>query len=443
MQIRDTMPISMGGHKGVRHTGGAQPDSAPAAVQCQDGFQRSSGGSSAILCNITGKTGAIMDFSEVGKETWAFPTETHPMLNVELTADNKLLCQDQQKIYSLNRTTGEKVWEVTKDRGGISDFAFLKDGTVFSDQAVNGQVVSLNGVNGREKWRHDTGGLGHTQLIASPDDLSLFVSGLMTKGGDSQKVIKSLDPGTGKVQWERQFPSNLVSNISISGDGKTCVAEVSDGIVALDAKTGAVKWENHDLDKVKGSYMAAVGAHGDVFFTGKDLRLRAIDGATGKQMWMLPITDDMSGVPMLGPNNEVFLYGSGNLTAVDGSSGKTMWKHQSKEQNLHSMGMGPDGTIYAYGMQSKQLFAIDGRDGSVKNSYSVAKTWFQSKMSDDGSVYYAGDDMKIHAIKVVLQEKDIREIAAKIQSASEPREKDKVELAGDWLIIGGVKLPVK
>ncbi|MHC9543750.1 MAG: PQQ-binding-like beta-propeller repeat protein [Vulcanimicrobiota bacterium] len=444
MQIRDTMPITLGGITGVKHKGGASPaSSSPAAVQCQESFQKSSNESSAILCSITGNADRILNLSDVGKETWAFPVESDAMLEVQLTADDKLLCQDQNKIYSLDRNTGEKVWEVTKDRGGGSDFVSLNDGTVFLDDAVYGKVISVDGTKGTEKWRHDTEGLKDKQLVPSPDDNSLIVSGLMMKTGDSQRVIKSLDAKTGNVQWEAQFPSNLVSSVSISGDGTTCVAEVSDGLVAVDAKTGAVKWENHNLEKMKGSYVPTVGPHGDVFFTGKDQRLHAIDGATGKQKWMLPITDDMDGVPIPGPDNKLYLYGHSKLVAVDGEKGKQLWQHDFKDRNLHDMGVAPDGTIYAYGIQSKQLIAIDGKDGSVKNSYSVAKTWFQSKMSDDGTVYYAGDDFKIHAIKVVLQEEDIQQIAEQMNNLAEAQERDKVELQDDWLIIGGVKLPVK
>jgi len=444
VKIQNTMPIAMGSCKAVQHAGRSTPaSSSPAAVQCQESFQKSSNDSSAILCNITGNADRILNLSDVGKETWAFPTETHAMLDIKLTADDKLLCQDQRKIYSLDRKTGEKVWEMTKDRGGSSDFATLNDGTVFLDDAVYGKVVSVDGTNGTEKWRHDTGSLEHKRLIPSPDDKSLIVSGLMAKQGDSQRVIRSLDAKTGNLQWEDQFPSSLVSNVAISGDGTTCVAEVSDGLVAVDAKTGAVKWENHNLEKLKGGHYSAVGPHGDVFFTGKDQKLRAIDGATGKQKWMLPITDDMDGMPILGPDDNLYLYGDYKIVAIDSEKGKQLWQYDSKGGNLHDMGFNPDGTIYAYDMQSKQLLAIDGKDGSCRNSYSVTKTWFQSRISEDGTIYYAGDDFRIHAIKVVLQEEDIRQIADQINNTVEAPERDKVEINGDWLIIGGVKLPVK
>jgi outer membrane protein assembly factor BamB len=406
-----------------------------------ESFRRSEEPGVQLMRNLGTIAKKAISLEDVGKEAWAFPTESTTMLRVVTTPSEKVICQDQGKIYSLDRITGKKEWELTKDRGGISDFAAGPDGTVYLDEHVHGSLHAVDGSTGKEKWSHDLGGLEYVDVVEPASDGALFIGGLEEKGGESYKRIVSLDARSGAVKWEARTKSNTVSQMKVSADRKTCVADVTDAIAAFDTSSGKLRWK-YPLKGIKTSYASSVGPTGTVYFSADDNKLRAIDGMTGKKKWEFPISDDMHGLPLIAPDGSLCLFGKGRVIAIDGDNGKKKWEFDAPKQILWEMGFTPEGSLQVYDRTGEKLLVIDREKGTLKESFSVAAPPFKATTSPDGYIYYAGDDNKVHCIKARYTEDDLKKIADNAGGAEEDARKDTIEREGEWVIIGGIKIPV-
>ncbi|MDQ7826134.1 MAG: PQQ-binding-like beta-propeller repeat protein [Candidatus Eremiobacteraeota bacterium] len=375
-------------------------------------------------------------------EAWSFSAESACILRTTLTPLGKVICQDQGKVYSLDGKTGTKEWELVKERGGMSGPSVGPDGTVYLDEVKDGFLVAVDGATGKEKWKasEKMGDRAHDHLdnIALKKDSALLVAHLASQGSDMKKIVRRLDSSTGQMQWERAFPSHLMSRMIVSGDESSLVVSLSDRIVSLDPKTGNSRW-TFPTEKVADSLAPVVGPQGIVYFKGKDEKLHALDGATGKPLWKHPLEESMGGVPEIAPDGTLYLTTPEKIVALDGEKGTVKWEHRGQGRQFQTVGIGDDGSLHMYDMAGKKLMVFNGENGDLKGAQPCEKHWMTAEISPEGYLYYV-DDHKVKALKVAITRELVEELGTQ---GPEGESAQKIEEGEGFVMIGGVRLPVR
>lgn len=367
---------------------------------------------------------------------WSFKAGSTCMLNILVTPAGKIICQDQEKIYSIDKNTGKKDWEQVKERGGISSFASDPGGTVFADCIKTGKLLALDGSTGEEKWNYDIKNLDYFGVESSKVDNKLLIDG----NASSQKKIICLDGKTGKVEWETGFKSTLVSKLKVSPDGSAALVNLGESFAVLDTKTGEKKWEYPTKDAGISSTLE-VGLNGDVFFCTEDNNIHAINGKSGKEKWTYPIDNSDPGSLKTGEDGTLYHFDEGKIIALDKDNGNEKWRYSAPCRNdiLHHIGFTRDGSLYAYNFSGGRLISLDSMTGKQKETHRIKKKWTKAQIGPDGLIYFAGKDNKIHAIKTSIKREDIEKA---LQKDDKKEEVPKIEMTDKWVIIGGVKIPI-
>jgi alcohol dehydrogenase (cytochrome c) len=162
------------------------------------------------------------------------------------------------------------------------------------------------------------------------------------------KEITDQNVGGLKLAWAFQvgaLRSNEASPIVVDGTMYISSSSGPKGVYALDAKTGAVKWQFQpevaedvqpyvccDVDSRGVSY-----ADGKILFSQLDGFLTALDAQTGKQVWKAKVVDYKDGLtntspPLIVKTMAIIGYSGGEygargaLQAFDIATGKQLWK---------------------------------------------------------------------------------------------------------------------
>ncbi|MDQ6480537.1 PQQ-binding-like beta-propeller repeat protein [Dyadobacter sp. LHD-138] len=132
-----------------------------------------------------------------------------------------------------------------------------------------------------------------------------------------------LDAETG-----RKIQSYPIGELVNPIDG-TFYAMNNEKILAVDSKSGSVKWE---LQKTNpGAYTYPVVANGSCFFGTSGGKLFAYDAETGKKKWERQFGEyNQGGFHQLATENGMLFasYMNGKMLAIDQSTGNTQWESQ-------------------------------------------------------------------------------------------------------------------
>jgi len=134
---------------------------------------------------------------------------------------------------------------------------------------------------------------------------------------------------------------------------------------------------------------AALGQDGTVYFGPKDGRLLALDGKTGRVKWGYRIGTTIETSPVVTPDGTVYLGADdAKLYALKppaaGGEGQLLWSYQTRGTLISSPVIGPnrslyigsmDGTLYAFGPESA---------GAPRRSGALSGTWYGTYL-DSGS----------------------------------------------------------
>lgn len=296
-------------------------------------------------------------------------TLADPIAGVEAIPGG-VLAEGDGRVRALDATDGSPSWTVDADR-----VAAVVDGLV---HLVAGRtLVAVDAATGVERWRYDAPArffhervaVDRVLLAAGPPDPSFDGTTLVgldastgarrwrtrrsgtataspghagvlvtTVGGDSDDAVACLDPADGATRWVRRVdaPVTWASTVPIaaaarpettdagnaSDDGSSVVlADLRDGLVALDGGSGEVRWfvRGRDLTPPVVDPVVGVVAVGD---RGRD-RLVALALETGAVRWSLPDGDVRR---LLAVDGAVYAAGwDGTVRALGGVDGASRW----------------------------------------------------------------------------------------------------------------------
>jgi alcohol dehydrogenase (cytochrome c) len=192
-----------------------------------------------------------------GRQVWRFIRPRTPALmdqagvnrGVAVAGDKVYLETDNAHLLALNRFTGEQVWDSQIASATQSYFAtsapltagdLVITGVGGGEHGLNGQVVAFDQATGKETWRF------HVVPKRGEPGSETWKGKELDHGGGPTWFTGSYDPELDTVYWPTGNPSEEYNGDARPGDNL-----YTDCILALDRKTGKLKWHYqftpHDL----------------------------------------------------------------------------------------------------------------------------------------------------------------------------------------------------
>jgi glucose dehydrogenase len=394
--------------------------------------------------NTRATTDSTINASNVGKLDVAWSAETAGALTtVPLIVGDTIYVQDGSGVIrAIDRANGHERWKTRSYGFSIGPFGVaVADGRVFGFHGSSG-IVAVRAKDGAELWVRDISGTKTTGVDIQPTvfDGTVFAAtvpvstnGIYTPGDHGE--LYALDAATGKVQWSFDtvkgdlwghpeinsgggawYPPSIdpvrgliywgVANPAPfpgtkefpNGASRPGPNLYTDSTVALDVKTGKLRWFHqvhaHDLfdrDLVIG--------------TGKGAVVVGLDAASGKERWSRPVgahkNDDLtelSGPTTIAPGtfggvitppatadgmvyvatnnapteekpNETSYFaaemgqGDGEVVAIDAATGAVQWDTKVPGDPLGGVAVVNDLVFSA--MLDGQIVAIDRASGKI------------------------------------------------------------------------------
>ena len=389
---------------------------------------------------------------------WAFQTGQEAALKSSpLLVNGILYFTVPDNVWAVDARTGHQIWRYTypPNKGlhiGHRGVAMYRDWLFFT--TPDAHLVSLDAKNGKVRW---------TVQIADNDKgywstmspLVVRNHVLVGVGGDMDNIpgfLKSIDPESGKTQWQWYVTPPAGTRNAASG-GMTWMTGTYDpelnlvywgtgnptpvltgktrpgdnlytcSIVALNADTGKLAWafqvsphDTHDWDAVETPVLVDADFGGQprkmLMQTSRNGYFFILDRTNGKSLLTLPygpvnwtLGVDGQGRPVPNPDKEP--APDGRVIAPD-EGGMTNYRSPSfdPKTGLFIVSAHPSWSIYFakpadgtygwagadYGVWSKGVIeAIDYRTGKIRWTHDVGKDIFAGVLTTDSGLTFTGD----------------------------------------------------
>tara|TARA_R110001592_G_scaffold6853_1_gene37792 strand:- start:7228 stop:8436 length:1209 start_codon:yes stop_codon:yes gene_type:complete len=190
----------------------------------------------------------------------------------------------QGELVSLNRVNGEQNW-----RANLSSESIAKpssNGSLVAVQTVDGKLMTYGSEDGKLRWRYDSIG----PLLSLRGTPSPIISQRYTLTSFANGELLAFDNQTGQTYWKAilatpQGRTELERLVDPDGqaviDGETLYTIAYQGkLVALDVMTGQEKWS-----KIYSSYNSIAFGFGQLFVTTAQGVVLAINPTNGSELW--------------------------------------------------------------------------------------------------------------------------------------------------------------
>jgi eukaryotic-like serine/threonine-protein kinase len=300
-------------------------------------------------------------------------------------------------LSALRQSDGHKIWSQAVSPG------FLMDSTpaIWSNLVVSpgtdsaGAFVAAYDVSsGARKWRTRVTVDPYASITAP----AIYGSSVFFAGGT---YIYALSASSGKVLWKTRVTTSadggVAGPVAVSGYGEYVVAADVDGnVYALNAATGAVKWQVkagggifHGGPAIySGIVYVAEGRGGD---EGGGFDIAALQVSDGRLLWKSYAGDDVHLTPAAGQGRVFVGSIDEGVRALDSKTGALLWVGPY-DGEVWGAPMLANGVVY-FGAELK-LLAYNAATGAVVDSFPTS-TSFASMCSPavvNGRIYIGSGD---------------------------------------------------
>jgi outer membrane protein assembly factor BamB len=270
-------------------------------------------------------------------------------------------------LYAFDRATGARRWSFHPPSGDTPGrFIIATDGVRIFTGSAAGYAYAVDARTGTSLWTTAIAVDGNS-VVADPvaDQGSVFVT-LRHWTNPTTGGVVALDAVTGAIRWQRNFvptgPGQGAGSYGRVGLWHGLViASADDGAVyGLDRNTGAIVWVSpRPADEGGFNDQRPVAVVGDVVAVGSDRTvLTGLDAATGQQRWTIRSEHGSIDFEMGSDDRYVYLpYVNLQMSAIDLSSGTIAWTSGSLPIGEYVAYAVSDGNqVYAPGLHG--LYAL-------------------------------------------------------------------------------------
>lgn len=172
---------------------------------------------------------------------------------------------------------------------------------------------------------------GTETLLEAPDDADNWLLPAKTYSGNRYTELRQIDKGnvgTLRMAWETSLADDGEQEAApLIWNGTMYLSTPHDGVLALDASNGKLRWQTPYNPKYVLLYAVNRGvglADGNVFIATQDCRVIALDAATGRSRWNVQGCRDTSNsfysMAAYVYKNQLILGTGVAMTAISGSS---------------------------------------------------------------------------------------------------------------------------
>ncbi len=255
---------------------------------------------------------------DLGSPIWA---------DVTAAGDVVLAATDAGQLHAVDPRTGADRW-VFKTGGAIRARAVVLDQDVVV-QSDDGAVYRIDLRTGAQKWRVVIGQPVRRVPLADPS--SRYDNRASAVAYDRERLfvgthdgrILALDAATGAIRWEHKTGDSVIAT-PVVASGRVFCGSMDGTIYALDATKGIQLW-THDTG---GAVTTAVALHKDLVLAGgRSYDFQALDAATGKSAWTRYFWFSWVESPATVRDGIAYIGSSdaAKVSAFDAASGKTVW----------------------------------------------------------------------------------------------------------------------
>lgn len=242
-------------------------------------------------------------------------------------------CAD--KLYALNAATGALKWQLnTGDQANTVASPTVVNGKVYVSTLIGSfSVGAVDALTGQLLWSYQ-GGICRSNPAV--------VNGVVYIGGEWYKLI-ALDAGTGAVKWQYADQNYGGSTSPTVAAGKVFIGGYDGSIYAFDSAAGTLQWKFASNGIKYMGYQSAIGitvglwsssvyADGILFAGNNDGENYAINANTGSAAWIYGNT--LSANPAATQAtvaNGIAFFGTvgGDVVALDAATGNLKWKFKT------------------------------------------------------------------------------------------------------------------
>merc|ERR1712195_64526 len=322
--------------------------------------------SMAILNFLLIATGTISQICAALPSTWQLPTAASPAppllwkfktgqsIENAVAVGNGIVYagSDDDSVYALNATTGEKIWQ--DDEYSTTSQSMMTptvaDGIVYF--SVTGTLYAADSMNGTVLWKYRVNQVWHNQTI---NDYSSTTSPAIKDNivyVGSGSYLSALHAKTGELKWIIQVGPHVFQDTIASAP--------------TDAKSGAVLWKYPTLNR-----MSSPAVSDGIVYTGSwDKFMYALDAKTGALQWKYETGGNVASPTV---EDGVVYFGSwdGNLYAADAKTGAIRWSFAVQKSYRIRAGAVVDKGIVYFGSTDNHLYAVNANSGALQWSFST------------------------------------------------------------------------
>ncbi|MFN0067278.1 MAG: PQQ-binding-like beta-propeller repeat protein [Limisphaerales bacterium] len=336
---------------------------------------------------LTGVTEATLPDAPVLK--WSFKTGGPVKSSPAIVGDRVFIGSDDSKLYALSLADGKRLWEFAAD-GPVESSPLVLDGRVYFGSAgtnlfaldartgarlwsfgIEGEVKSsptwapapdgktpwllvggydfklhcLDALTGRGNWSYETG----NYINGAP-----AVEAGLTAFGGCDAIVHVVNVKDGTKAREIEAGAYIAASGALV-DGILYVGHYENEFLAVDLRTGEVKWRYRDRAF---PFMSSPAVTADRIIVGsRDKRLHAISRADGRQAWVFPTRGKVEASPVVAGDRVVVGSDDGRLYVVSLADGRELWSYEVGAPLQGSAAVvkdrvvvgADDGTVYAFG----------------------------------------------------------------------------------------------
>lgn len=287
--------------------------------------------------NLTGQGGVAAFDAATGKRLWKANTR-NSVKNAIAAAEGRVFAQDAEGwVYAFSGKDGARLWESklpTTALPGLVSGLLLTDGTLYAGAGQS--LTAFDPATGAKRWQG-----GGWRLREGTPDRPTLVDGAIILGSHWDALYAS-DAATGKRLWAKSGPDFRFrgSVAAPDPDGKSVWVPARQSLYRLEARTGK--------ELAKRSFDFSVENGGRPLITERlivlttvDAGLVALDRATLKEVWRLPVGEGLTYTAPYSHKPQRPIQGSavragktifvaandGAVYAADLATGKLRWKH--------------------------------------------------------------------------------------------------------------------
>ncbi|MEU5877798.1 serine/threonine-protein kinase [Spirillospora sp. NPDC047279] len=247
------------------------------------------------------------------------------------------------------------------------------------------RMVALDPVTGRRRWS----GAEDVRVGEAPDntwdrvggDVAIEAGGRLghvvaRSGSASTATLLTFDVGTGRVIWRREFETSPLrpgTSHHLRAGNAVCLREgVMAGVLALAADTGRQLWRVPGAGALQAAGQTGTGA--PMVFAELDSTVRAIDPATGRQVWTTRYSAPNTLVNLRAlrvAGDRVLALATDELLVLDARTGKILFRHQASTAGSYQPDALRTGDLLLYGGLAGKLSAFDATTGRSRWAFDL------------------------------------------------------------------------